>query len=147
MKFTTRIDKDIPAEQLFDSLADFDKIERMLVRRGVLVSPADNMPNGTRGWNIVFDWRGQRRELQLVLVQHDRPEKIALTGESTPFELHIDMSVVALSRNRSRLYFELEVKPRNMRARLILQTVKLGRAQIDRKLEAKVSDFVDGAVG
>jgi hypothetical protein len=145
MKFSTRIDKDLSAEQLFDSVADFDKIERMLIRRGVVVSRANDMPDGTRAWNLAFDWRGQRRALRLVLVQFDRPEKFALTGESAPFELRIDMAVVALARNRSRLMFELEVKPRNMRARLVLQTAKLGKTQIDRKLEAKVSSFVDDA--
>ncbi|TKW68146.1 MAG: hypothetical protein DI616_03310 [Paracoccus denitrificans] len=143
MKFSTRIDKSLPAEQLFDSVADFDRIERMLIRRGVAVSRADDMQDGTRGWNLAFDWRGQRRALRLVLVQFDRPEKIALKGESSSFELRLDMSVVALARNRSRLIFELDVKPRNMRARLVLQTAKLGKAQIDRKLEAKVAGFVD----
>lgn len=115
----------------------------MLIRRGVAVSRADDMQDGTRGWNLAFDWRGQRRALRLVLVQFDRPEKIALKGESSSFELRLDMSVVALARNRSRLIFELDVKPRNMRARLVLQTAKLGKAQIDRKLEAKVAGFVD----
>ena len=145
MKFSSRIDKNIPAEHLFDSVADFDKLERMLIRRGVSVQRADDMQDGRRGWNLAFDWRGQRRDLRLVLVQFDRPEKFALTGESTPFELRIDIAVVALARDRSRLIFELEVKPRNMRARLVLQTAKLGKTQIDRKLEAKVARFVDDA--
>lgn len=145
MKFSTRIDKNISAEQLFDSVADFDKIERLLIRRGVAVDRADDMQDGARAWNLAFDWRGQRRALRLVLVQFDRPEKFAVRGESTPFDLRIDMSVVALARNRARLIFEMEVKPRNMRARLVLQTAKLGKAQIDRRLEAKVSAFVDDA--
>lgn len=147
MKFSTRVDKNIPAAELFDAVANFDRIERMLIRRGVSVKRADDMPDGRRGWNLAFDWRGQRRELRLVLVQFDRPEKYVLSGESTPFELGIDMTVVALARDRSRLIFELEVKPRNMRARLILQTAKLGKTQIDRKLAARVAQFVDDATG
>ena len=145
MKFSTRIDKEVTAERMFDALADFDRIERILMRRGVSVTRVDNISAGARAWDLAFDWRGQRRALRLVLVQFDRPEKFALTGESAPFELRIDMAVVALARNRSRLMFELEVKPRNMRARLVLQTAKLGKTQIDRKLEAKVSSFVDDA--
>lgn len=147
MKFSTRIDKDLSAEQLFDSVADFDKIERMLIRRGVVVSRANDMPDGTRAWNLAFDWRGQRRALRLVLVQFDRPERLALTGQSTPFDLRIDLSVVALAVQRARLIFEIEVKPRNMRARLALQTAKLGKTQIDRKIANKVAGFVDDALG
>ena len=147
MKFSTRIDKEVTAEQMFDALADFDRIGRLLMRRGVSVNRLDNISAGARAWDLAFDWRGQRRELRLVLVQFDRPERLALTGQSTPFDLRIDMSVVALALQRSRLIFEIEVKPRNMRARLALQTAKLGKSQIDRKVAKKVSDFVSDAVG
>lgn len=147
MKFSTRIDKEVTAERMFDALADFDRIERILMRRGVSVSRVDNISAGARAWDLAFDWRGQRRELRLVLVQFDRPERLALTGQSTPFDLRIDLSVVALAPQRARLIFEMEVKPRNMRARLALQTAKLGKAQIDRKIVKKVEDFVATAIG
>lgn len=147
MKFSTRIDKDVTAEQMFDALADFDRIERILMRRGVSVSRIDNISDAARAWDLGFDWRGQRRALRLVLVQFDRPERLALTGQSTPFDLRIDLSVVALAVQRARLIFEIEVKPRNMRARLALQTAKLGKTQIDRKIANKVAGFVDDALG
>lgn len=147
MKFSTRIDRDVTAEQMFDAMADFDRIERMLMRRGVSVSRIDNISDAARAWDLGFDWRGQRRELRLVLVQFDRPERLALTGQSTPFDLRIDLSVVALAVQRARLIFESEVKPRNMRARLALQTAKLGKTQIDRRIANKVANFVDDALG
>lgn len=147
MKFSTRIDKEVTAERMFDALADFDRIERILMRRGVSVTRVDNISAGARAWDLAFDWRGQRRELRLVLVQFDRPERLALTGQSTPFDLRIDLSVVSLALQRSRLIFEIEVKPRNMRARLALQTAKLGKAQIDRKIAKKVEGFVAAAIG
>ena len=147
MKFSTRIDKEVTAERMFDALADFDRIERILMRRGVSVNRVDNISAGARAWDLAFDWRGQRRELRLVLVQFDRPERLALTGKSKHFDLRIDLSVVSLALQRSRLIFEIEVKPRNMRARLALQTAKLGKAQIDRKIAKKVEDFVAAAIG
>ena len=147
MKFSTRIDKEVTAERMFDALADFDRIERMLMRRGVSVNRVNNISAGARAWDLAFDWRGQRRELRLVLVQFDRPERLALTGQSTPFDLRIDLSVVALALQRARLIFEIEIKPRNMRARLALQTAKLGKTQIDRKIAKKVADFVEDAIG
>ncbi|WBU57743.1 hypothetical protein [Paracoccus sediminicola] len=147
MKFSTRTDKEITAERLFEAVSDFDRIERILMRRGLSVTRVNNAAEGARAWDLAFDWRGQRRELRLVLVQFDRPEHLALSGQSAPFDLRIDMSVVAPSRQKSRLIFELEVKPRHMRARLALQTAKLGKAQIDRKFAEKVRSFVDNAVG
>ncbi|MFV0293033.1 MAG: hypothetical protein ACK5II_07400 [Paracoccus sp. (in: a-proteobacteria)] len=142
MKFSTRIDEEIPAERMFDSISNFDRTERILLRRGVSVKHVDNMAAGARAWDLSFDWRGQKRELRMVLVQFDRPEHLALKGQSTPFDIRLDLSVVALSRKKSRLIFELEVKPRNMRARLALQTAKLGKSQLDRRITRKVNEFV-----
>ena len=102
MKFSTRIDKEVTAERMFDALADFDRFERILMRRGVSVNRVDNISAGARAWDLAFDWRGQRRELRLVLVQFDRPERLALTGQSTPFDLRNDLSVVSLALQRSR---------------------------------------------
>ncbi|AUM74027.1 hypothetical protein [Paracoccus jeotgali] len=143
MKFSTRIDRQVAATELFDALADFDRLERMLLRRGVAVTPVNDISIGARVWNLAFDWRGQRRELQLALVQFDRPERLGLTGVSTPFDLRLDLSVIAMSRQKTRLIFELDVRPRNMRARLALQTAKLGKGQLDRKIAKKVKAFVD----
>ena len=102
MKFSTRIDKEVTAERMFDALADFDRIERILMRRGVSVNRVDNISAGARAWDLAFDWRGQRRELRLVLVQFDRPERLALTGQSTPFDLRIDLSVGGESRHAAQ---------------------------------------------
>ena len=146
MQFSHRIDKDLPADTLFDAASDFNRIERMLLRRGVSVTRVGEVADAAQAWDIAFDWRGQRREVRLVLVQFDRPEKMVLTGRSDPFDLKINLSVVALSRQKSRLSFVMEAKPRNMRARLTIQTAKLGRAQLNRKFAKKISSFVDDAI-
>ncbi|MFV0409605.1 MAG: hypothetical protein ACK5LJ_07895 [Paracoccus sp. (in: a-proteobacteria)] len=146
MKFSTRIDEEIPAEHMFDSISDFDRIERMLLRRGVTVNRVESMVAGARAWDLTFDWRGQRRELRMILVQFDRPEYMAMVGQSVPFDLRMDLSVVALSRQKSRLICEIEVKPRNMRARLALQTAKLGKTQLDRRIANKTRDFVSDLI-
>ena len=67
---------------------------------------------------------------------------ITLDGHSDQFDLSISMTVVALSRVKSRLLFETEVRARNMRARLLLQTAKLGKTQLDRKYDQRIADFV-----
>ena len=143
MKFSTRIDTNIPASNLFDIAGDFPRSERALAARGVLVrriDPAEE-PGIGLGWDLEFNWRGQRRTMRLAVTRFDRPSHIALEGRSDQFDLSITMTVVALSRVKSRLLFETEVRPRNMRARLLLQTAKLGKAQLDRKFADRVSKF------
>lgn len=65
-----------------------------------------------------------------------------MSGLSDSFDIVVDMTVVALGRNRSRLIFETEIRPRNMRARLMLQTAKLGKGQLDRKFTRRIDAFV-----
>lgn len=144
MKFSTRQDTDLPAATLFAAIADFDRIERVLVRRGAEVRRLDpaQEPGAGIAWTVAFDWRGKRRALRLDVAQFDRPERIVILGESEPLELTIDMSVIGLTRTKSRLIFELIAKPRNMRARLMLQTAKLGKAQLDRKFAKRIAELV-----
>lgn len=146
MKFSTRQDRDIPASEMFDAVANFDRIERILIRRGVDVRRRHAGSEDRAGWDIGFDWRGSRREIKLDLVQFDRPEKIVLNGTSQPLDLVVQMTVIALATNKSRLMFELEATPRNMRARLMLQTAKLGKSALDRKFAKRISEFLDAAL-
>ena len=92
-------------------------------------------------WDLAFDQRGKRREMRMDMAQLDRPEKIVILGGSEALAIAVEMTVIALTRSKSRLMFEVEVKPRNMRARLMLQTAKLGKAQLDRKFADRVSKF------
>ena len=144
MKFSLRQDTRLTADELFDAISDFPRMERMLVRRGADIRRLDpaHEPGVGMGWDMAFDYRGKRREVRLDLARFDRPEKIALAGHTEALDIGIDMTVIALTRAKSRLIFELTVKPRNMRARLMLQTAKLGKAQLDRRFADKVGKFL-----
>lgn len=149
MKFSTRIDTDLAAEQLFDMVGDFDALERTLIGRGASVKRIDPAqdPGITMGWKIGFDWRGKARKLLLVVNRFDRPEQIAMAGNSDALDITVKATFVALSRTKSRLIFETELKPRNMRARLMMQTAKLGKAQLDRRYTRRIEEYVRSATG
>lgn len=144
MKFSLRQDTDLSAEELFAAISDFARIERMLVRRGADVRRLDpaQEPGAGMAWEIGFDLRGKRRDMRMDVTQFDRPEKIVILGEGESLGLTVEMTVIALTRSKSRMIFEVEAKPRNMRARLMLQTAKLGKAQLDRKFAERVGAFL-----
>lgn len=144
MKFSTRQDTDLPGEELFRAVSKFYAIERMLLRRGATVKRLDDLPRPEVGarWLIGFDWRGRQRELNMQLTRLDVPEHLEIRGGSDQFDIDVRMTVVALTPVKSRLIFEAEVAPRGMKARLLLQTVKLGKGQLDRKFAQRVADFV-----
>ncbi|MDN3711301.1 hypothetical protein QWZ10_04640 [Paracoccus cavernae] len=53
MKFSTRQDTELAAEQLFNVVSDFDRIERIMLRRGAEVRRID--PRASRG----PEWHGR----------------------------------------------------------------------------------------
>ena len=144
MKFSLRQDTGLSADELFDAISNFPRMERILVRRGIAVRRVDPVPEPGAGmaWDLAFDQRGKRREMRMDVAQLGRPEKIVILGGSEALAIAVEMTVIALTRSKSRLMFEVEVKPRNMRARLMLQTAKLGKAQLDRKFAERVSKFL-----
>lgn len=147
MKFSTREDTDLPADALFAAISDFSRTERLLARRGAAVARIDpsREPGAGMAWTILFDYRGKPRDMRLDVTRFDRPELITMEGRTEPFDITVDMTVIALTRAKSRLRFELDVKPRNMRARLMLQTAKLGKAQLDRQFAKRIANYVDDA--
>ncbi|MFC0200260.1 hypothetical protein [Paracoccus rhizosphaerae] len=149
MKFSTRIDGDLPAEKMFQAIGDFTALERLLIGRGASVARIDpaREPGIGMGWNIGFDWRGRARSLRLAVTRFDRPELVTMVGRSEAIDVAVNATVVALSRAKSRLIFETEVRPRNMKARLMLQTAKLGKAQLDRRYHRRIREFVDQMSG
>ena len=81
------------------------------------------------------------------MTRFDRPELVTMVGRSEAIDVAVNATVVALSRAKSRLIFETEVRPRNMKARLMLQTAKLGKAQLDRRYHRRIREFVDQMSG
>lgn len=143
MKFSTRKDVAITDEALFDALTDFDRMERLMKRRGAKVEMLDQAAEGVMAWNVTFDLRGRKRKMKLVLAGHDRPEAVRFNGTSDSFDFVFDFTFVALTRSRSRVMAELDIRPITMKARLIVQTAKLGKGQLDRKFESQIGIFVD----
>lgn len=145
MKFSTRCESDLPVADLFDQICDFEGLEHLLLRRGAVPKRLDphQQPGVGAGWDISFNWRGRLRELRLVVDRFERPERLVLSGQSDSFDIGIDITFVGLSRTRSRLLFEVDIRPRTMRARLMLQTAKLGKSQLDRKFDQRIRSFVN----
>lgn len=144
MKFSTRINVDVSPTQLFDRVADFDRLERVLMQNGASVERIDPaLDPGTRmGWNVAFRWRGKQRKLRIEVDRYDWPDSFSMVGQSDSLGIMIGATVIGLNRKRSRLIFEMEISPRNMRARLMIQTAKLGKARLDRRFEKRVQEFI-----
>lgn len=143
MKFTTKEDIEAPAEVVFESLSDFSRFERAALRRGAEVARLDRLAETGPGltWSIRFPVRGKMRRVLCELERFDRSEGLYLVAESTGFNLWLTVGLVALSRNRTRLAVDFEIKPRTLTARLMLQSIRLNKTSYYRRFEARVQKY------
>lgn len=143
MKFSTRMDTDLVATELFAAISNFDRFGQIIRRRRAQVEVLDPALTGSLAWDLGFDLRGRRREFRFALSRHDPDEALRLTGVSELFNIEIDLMVVALTRSRSRLICRADVRPRTMKARLVIQTAKLGKAQLDERFAREVAGMLN----
>lgn len=143
MKFSSREDIAAPAEFVFDQLADFSGFEELAQARGVSLRRLDARTSPGRGlkWEIGFAFRGKPRVIEAEVARYDRPDRLEYQGTSHSFLLHLDISLVALTRTRTRMQIGLEVKPRTLGARLMVQSAKLGRSGLDARFAKRIAAF------
>lgn len=142
MRFTARADMDLPIDTAFDRLSDFAAFERGARKRGIAVERAGSA-GGDESWQLQFRLRGRMREMALSLDRYERPETLAFLGESKSFNLHGIITLIALSRARTRLGTEIDIKPRTLSGRLFLQSMRLAKSGYSRKFEASVQGLAE----
>lgn len=143
MKFSTREDIEAPAEVVFNALVDFESFERAAMRYGAEVTRTDPLAEIGPGlsWSARFPIRNKMRRVLCELRQFDRPTALSVHAESNGYMGQLDVRLLALSRGRTRLGIELEIRPRTLPARLLLQSVRLNKASYNRKFEHRVQKF------
>ncbi|MBD3763874.1 MAG: SRPBCC family protein [Rhodobacterales bacterium] len=143
MKLSTREDIEAPIAFVFDQIADFDAWERSALRRGAEVQRTDSLPQPGAGmtWRLRFPWRGKARKADLALAGHEPPHRLAVTGEEANLGGRLDIELIEMSPRRTRMTVAIELKPRTLTARLFLQSLKLAKARLVKKLKARTAQF------
>lgn len=146
MKFSTKEDIEAPIDAVFDMLCDFESFERAAMRRGAEVHRLDDRKEPGIGimWDAAFTMRGKRRELQLEMVEFDRPNDMAFESTSPGVLGRTSFELIALSRTQTRVVVELELKPLTLSARLLIQSLKLAKNALTQKFNNRVADYARG---
>ena len=140
MKLSTREDIEAPLAFVFDSFADTEGWERAALRRGAEVTRTDRVQGFGPGmaWNVGFSWRGKTRRLAVKLATVEAPGHLGFQAFGSSVDAEVSLEFVELSNRRTRVTVGVDTKPRNLAARVFLQSLKLARGKIDRKFEARI---------
>jgi hypothetical protein len=143
MKFSSREDIEAPIDTVFEMLSDFEGFERSALRRGAEVQRMDDLTEPGVGmmWEAKFDMRGKRREIQIVSALYDRPSDMSFEVTSPGMAGTFDVELIALSRQRTRMNVALELRPQNLSARLLVQSLKLAKSTLTKRFKLRVAEY------
>ena len=146
MKFSSREDINAPIETVFSALCDFEGFERQAMRRGADVQRVDALTEPGIGmcWKADFTMRGRRRHLDLQLIRFDVPNEMGFSAKSPGIDGAFTVELMALSRSRTRMSVALELSPRNLSARLLVQSLKLAKTTLTKRFKLRVADYAKG---
>ncbi len=143
MKFVSKEDIEAPIDLVFAQVSDFAALERAALRRGAEVQRTDSLrkPDVGMSWHAAFVARGRQRQLDIRMTEYDPPNGMRIHSVAQGLETDLKLDLVALSRGRTRLSVELDLKPRSISARLLVQSLKLARANLVKKFHLRMADY------
>lgn len=146
MKLSTREDIDATLSTVFAAVTDFDGFERQLLRRGVDVTRDETLPVNVPGaqWQARFDWKGRAQSLNAELVSIEPDQGYAIESKASDVVCMSVVDLVALSKTRTRLFVSVDLRPTNLKSRLFIHSLKLGKTALTRRFKARVADFAAG---
>lgn len=143
MKLATKKDIEAPIAQVWAAVSDHEAWERAAMRRGVEVERTDKLrsPGPGMAWTSRFTFRGRDRKADLQVTEMTGPGAMGFTVVSDAIEAVSRVELIEMSAKRTRLHLTSEIKPRSLGARLFLQSLRLARAKVERKFDAKVGQL------
>ena len=143
MQITARQDVEAPLDVVFREASDFAAFERQALRRGADVRRLDRGGEVGEGsaWELEFRYRGREREVRIDVVQFDQDQAYALTSSSAGLEGLTYVEFVAMSGTRTRVSMATELTAKTLPAKLLLQSLKLAKGQLNRRVGDRIAEF------
>lgn len=134
-----------PIDYVFGRLTDFASFETYISNIGGSASRTDDLDGTGRGmsWHIEGEFRGKFREVDLELQNISPPEKLKYFCETQTIEAVIWFELEPLGDELTRMNLMMDPTARNISARLILQSVKLAKGTIEKRLSKRLKAFGD----
>ena len=143
MKMSAREDVEAPIAFVYEQITDFAAFERKAMRRGAEVQRVDSLaaPGPGMAWDVDFTLRGKHRKVQIALGKLDPPNGLIITSRSPAMGGQMTVDLVALSRNRTRMSLDIELSPKNLSSKLLVQSMKLARKTLNRRLRKRIAQY------
>ena len=149
MNFSTHQDVDAPIQYVFQRVSNFGAYERQALRQGAHVARVDGSGPVRVGsaWNVDFTFRGKDRKLRAEISRLDAPTSLQVVTEASGLGSETTVVLVPLSPNTTRVNVTIDLMAKSMRARVMLQSLKLAKSNLNRRFAKRVREQVSGIAG
>ena len=143
MQFSSNEDIEAPISSVFAMLSEFEAYERSAIRRGIEVRRVDETAPDSVGltWDARFSLRGKPRDVRLKLADFEPPNNMRIEADSQGLDGLLTLELLALSSSRTRMSVVLNLAPKTLSARLLVQSLKLAKSNLTKRFKQKVADF------
>ena len=141
MKFQSKEDIESPIAEVFGAISDFELLERSALRRGVELQRTGDLAHPENGlaWDLKFSFRGKPRDIRLTLSSYAPVTGLTLSGSGSGVDGRMEVELLALSPQRTRMSVRLKLSPTSLTGRLLVQSLKLARGTLTERLEKRVT--------
>ena len=81
--------------------------------------------------------------MRCTLSEYDPPNRLRFDARVGGLEVTMTVELVALSRARTRLMIVSNLKPHNIPARLLYQSIKLVKTNMTRRMNTRLADYAE----
>mgnify|MGYP002700377587 CR=1 FL=1 len=143
MNLETTYELDAPAEYVFKRITDHADFEALLMGYGANIERLDDEISLNVGmkWAIDGNFRGKQRQVEVSLTQLIENELVSYASESKDVNASVDMKIEAISPTQTRFSVGMAPKANTISARLILQSAKLARKTLEKRINRRFADF------
>lgn len=143
MEFQSSEDIEAPIAEVFRAISDFDAMERSALRRGIELQRTGDTANPAVGlaWDLSFSFRGKQRSIALALASYTPDTGMALGGSGSGLDGQMAIDLLALSPQRTRMSVQLKLAPTSLTGRLMVQSLKLARSNLNRRFRLRLADY------
>ena len=136
MRFESTTEVAAPPAEVFDVIADFDTLLALADARGADLVRTDDGRLGPAGaaWRGTVALGGHERRVEGHVAGFDAPCGYDVAGTTEGLAFDIAIAVEGLPGGRSILSAEIVLRPETLKARMVMQTLKLARGSLDRRL-------------
>lgn len=143
MKFSSKEDIETPIDRVFEQLTNFEMFERAAIRRGVEIERERGIAQPVVGmaWKARFEMRGRSREARVELTHLDRPNTMRFDAIGKGVDGSFFIDLLPLSPRSTRMSVVLDIEPKTLSARLLIQSMKLAKTNLTKRFRKKVREF------